>query len=887
MNRLLNSMAHWFAKIPDFSRPYRYFILIVALLGSVGLGLGIRNIEVDQSVDAWLSDDNPAVEALNDFRAQFGSDDGLFLVYRAKDGDVFSPNSLLLLRTLTDQIENWATLDFDVLGVKAEIWQDLDHILRVQSLANLRYQENTPEAMVSRRLLPKDIEVSKEVAEATRNRALDQDNIALQMFSENQEFGALVITTDFGAEPVLDIAQGEIDLGAEDELELAFDDFELEVDGTAIAQDVEFIEVQPQTYLAFITALKAIYNQEQFAEQFEFYPIGMAGMMESSMDIMIQSGVLLGIGVVLLVILLWTLFQTAAAVIWPVLCIVASMVWVVGGMTWLGIPTSQLLALSAMLVLAVGVADCVHVMSEYLYYRRAEFTHEDAMRKSYEKTGVPILLTTLTTMAGMGAIAFGGIGQFVVFGISSAAGVFSAFVFTLFVLPSLLELWHPNPNKGTAIPISMAGKIWHILTLPVRLLFAVFGKIGLSWLFTAAWLPPLLARIPQFSFRFRGLIIIVFTLIFGICLYGASKVKIDSNLVDLFREGTPLRVTYEIVDTHMAGTSSMEIMMDFQEEDALSDPKVLQTIDQLQDEIESKYSHLVTRTNSIADLVKSMHKTIQDGDQNFYTIPDDQQAVSQLLYLFNSSAPEDRQALVSDDYSRSHISIQMRNAGSVEYAELLERMQQDIDAAFSQLSTKYEGQKITVTGSVALLMQLADVISNLQVKSLTIAVVIISAFLMLALGSFYGGLIAIIPNMLPSVFAFGLMGLFGIPLDTDTLMIAPLIIGIAVDDTIHFVTHYRMALAKHGDLVRAIKEAVLQVGQAVTFTTLVLGICFFMLTFSDYLGLAKVGFFGALAIFVALLCDLLFLPALIYVFKPKFGVKDVITDTATVTGASS
>ena len=887
MNRLLNSMAHWFAKIPDFSRPYRYFILIVALLGSVGLGLGIRNIEVDQSVDAWLSDDNPAVEALDDFRAQFGSDDGLFLVYRAKDGDVFSPNSLLLLRTLTDQIENWATLDFDVLGVKAEIWQDLDHILRVQSLANLRYQENTPEAMVSRRLLPKDIEVSKEVAEATRTRALDQDNIALQMFSENQEFGALVITTDFGAEPVLDIAQGEIDLGAEDELELAFDDFELEVDGTAIAQDVEFIEVQPQTYLAFITALKAIYNQEQFAEQFEFYPIGMAGMMESSMDIMIQSGVLLGIGVVLLVILLWTLFQTAAAVIWPVLCIVASMVWVVGGMTWLGIPTSQLLALSAMLVLAVGVADCVHVMSEYLYYRRAEFTHEDAMRKSYEKTGVPILLTTLTTMAGMGAIALGGIGQFVVFGISSAAGVFSAFVFTLFVLPSLLELWHPNPNKGTAIPISMAGKIWHILTLPVRLLFAVFGKIGLSWLFTAAWLPPLLARIPQVSFRFRGLIIIVFTLIFGICLYGASKVKIDSNLVDLFREGTPLRVTYEIVDTHMAGTSSMEIMMDFQEEDALSDPKVLQTIDQLQDEIESKYSHLVTRTNSIADLVKSMHKTIQDGDQNFYTIPDDQQAVSQLLYLFKSSAPEDRQALVSDDYSRSHISIQMRNAGSVEYAELLERMQQDIDAAFSQLSTKYEEQKITVTGSVALLMQLADVISNLQVKSLTIAVVIISAFLMLALGSFYGGLIAIIPNMLPSVFAFGLMGLFGIPLDTDTLMIAPLIIGIAVDDTIHFVTHYRMALAKHGDLVRAIKEAVLQVGQAVTFTTLVLGICFFMLTFSDYLGLAKVGFFGALAIFVALLCDLLFLPALIYVFKPKFGVKDVITDTATVTGASS
>ena len=332
MNRLLNALALWFDRVPNFSRPYRYYILTIALIGTIGLGSGIRHLEVDQSIDAWLSDDNVAVQALDDFRAQFGSDDGLFLVYRAKDGDVFSPKSLSLLRSLTDQIDSWDNLDPTVLGVQEEIWQDLDHILRVQSLANLRYQENTPEALVSRRLLSKDIEVSKEVAEATRARALDQDNIALQMFSKNQEFGALVITTDFGAEPVLDGAKGDLDLEAEDEFELAFDDFALEVDETAIVQDVEFIEVQPQTYLAFITALKAIYNQDQFAEQFEFYPIGMAGMMESSMDIMIQSGVLLGIGVVLLVVLLWTLFQTAAAVIWPVLCIVASMVWVVGGM---------------------------------------------------------------------------------------------------------------------------------------------------------------------------------------------------------------------------------------------------------------------------------------------------------------------------------------------------------------------------------------------------------------------------------------------------------------------------------------------------------------------------------------------------------------------------
>jgi len=127
--------------------------------------------------------------------------------------------------------------------------------------------------------------------------------------------------------------------------------------------------------------------------------------------------------------------------------------------------------------------------------------------------------------------------------------------------------------------------------------------------------------------------------------------------------------------------------------------------------------------------------------------------------------------------------------------------------------------------------------------------------------------------MLPAILAFGLMGLLGIPLDTDTLMIAPLIIGIAVDDTIHFVTHYRMALANKMKPSDALVQTIKEVGQAVTFTSMVLGLAFFMLSFSDYLGLAKVGIFGSLAIFVALLCDLLFLPALIHVFKPSFGVK--------------
>ena len=871
MNELFNSMSTYFAAVPGALRPYRYLIVIVALVGTIFMGFGATKFELDTSIDSWLSEDDPAVQALDDFRRQFGSDDGLFLVYHAKDGDVFSEQSLKAIQGLTRDLENWYDLDPVTLGIDAEVMANLDHVLRVQSLANTRYQLSTEDSLESLELIPEGAAITPELAAEVSRIAHDQPTLSLLMFSENNEYGALVLSTDFGAIPVqTDDAIIELDFAA-DELDLALDSFVIDVDDTAVTAEVDFEDTSPAVYTGFMNALTAIYGQAEYAAAFEFYPIGTAGMMDTAMDSMIQSGYLGMISVFIIILLLYTLFQTGSAVMWPVTAVVSSCIWLFGGMAWLGIPSSSLISLSVMLVLAVGIADCVHVMSEYLLFKREGMNHEDAIEKSFEKTGVPILLTTITTMAGMLAIAFGGVGQFVTFGITSAIGVALAFVFTVAVLPALLEFWHPHSDKKPA------KKSWKqamfIIFFPFSIIRWGSKKIGLSWLLSAIWLQPLLDKVPDFSFRWRYPIIAVFMAVFVVCGYGATRVKIDSNLVELFKDGNPVRVAYEIVDEHMAGTGSMEVMMDFNASDAMSDPDVLMAISNLQDILESEYGKYVVRTNSLADLVKDTNKIMNGNDPAAYAIPDDPLAVSQLLYLFNSSNPKDRRSLVSDDYSRSHITIQLRNAGSHEYAIFFEGIQADIDDTLSVVRGTYPEMETSVTGSFAMMMRMSDVISKSQFRSLSLAIVIISIILTLSLGSLTGGLLAIIPNMLPAILAFGLMGLLGIPLDTDTLMIAPLIIGIAVDDTIHFVTHYRMALANKIKPAAALVQTVKEVGQAVTFTSMVLGLAFFMLSFSDYLGLAKVGIFGSLAIFVALLCDLLFLPALIYVFKPSFGVK--------------
>jgi predicted RND superfamily exporter protein len=293
-------------------------------------------------------------------------------------------------------------------------------------------------------------------------------------------------------------------------------------------------------------------------------------------------------------------------------------------------------------------------------------------------------------------------------------------------------------------------------------------------------------------------------------------------------------------------------------------------VSKFQELMEKKYQSHVVRTYSLSDIVMDVNKTL--GGSNGYSLPESSTAVVQLLSLFNNSNPDKRRRIVSDDYSQSHITIQLLNASSKEYNELFEDLETDLEKAMEPLRSNYPEMEYGVTGTYALMLQMGEVVSKSQYRSLALAVIVISAILLITLGSVSGGILSIIPNILPTVSAFGLMGLLGIPLDTDTLMIAPLIIGIAVDDTIHFVTHYRMNLSRGNSVGEALKHTIDEVGRAVTFTTLILGVSFLLLGFSDYIGIARVGIFGSFAIFVALICDLLFLPALVHVFQPKFGV---------------
>lgn len=892
MEKILLTLTELFAKTPNVILNYKKQVLTSLALISAFLFYGIFSLTVfDMSSDSFLEEENPAQVALDEFRRQFGGDESVMLIYSPRDGNVFSRRSLTAVQQLTDDLVNWR--DLDRTEYPEILWEELSHVRRIQSLGNVRIQESVGDTLRSDRLIPRQLPNSEIELEELRVKALNEQDYIGAFYSEDGAYGAILVQTDFGTipvegyEPVVDIAGIELADG--------FESFDLSFDDNAVVQEVEFQDTDQLAFFTFDEALTAVY--QKYASELDFYPVGTPSMMGQMQGVLNQMAVLGTLMVLIFSLLLWVLFRSASALVWPMVTIALSVAWCWGITVWMGITVSTMIALTVLLIFAVGIADCVHVMSAYFSFRRDGQEHYAALSHAYEKVSLAILLTTLTTSAGVSVLATSNLEPIKVFAIMSALGVILAFFFTIVLLPVLLDLWHPAAVGSEEKP-SLADRIgakWNALRhkrklfIGLSIALLVFLSLGLMvgafinfvigltyWIINSQ--EKILARVPSIVQRSPYLILAIFGSGFVVCAYGATKILIDTNIAEMFKADHPLTIAVEVVDQNMSGAQNMEIMIDTGTSDGMLDAQLLDAVDRLQTRIEERYPDIIGRTNSLANIVKDTNQKMNEDNPEFYRIPESDQAISQLLFMFNSANPEDRRNIVSDDYSRSHISVTARNLGSYEYKELFEAISIDVEETFSRVESNFPNLDVNLTGSMATLMVMADEVANSQFNSFALALLIVSLIMIVSLGSFRGGIMGMVPNAIPAFLAFGLMGLFGIPLDTDTLLIAPIILGIAVDDTIHFMTHYRVELSKTGSIAAALESAIKEVGQAVMFTTMVIGLGFAVLSFSDYLGMAKVGFFGSLAIFVALLCDLFLIPAMIIVFKPKFGVKNVNTD---------
>ncbi len=841
-------MSDYFGRVPDRVRNKKQWLGLFFIAVTIFACFGIDRTRFDMTIEGWFEDDDPTKVAFDAFHAEFGSDDGVFIVYRPKDGDLFSAKSLEAVKGIRDDL-----LDFRQ-RMEAPENSALNHIVRINTLINAPVLTVKEDSLISSHLVGKTIPTSPQELDRIRRTAKTQKSFPLLYFSKDLKYGGIFIETDFGAIPMDSeslSADDSIDDG-EFEDELGMDEPSMELTDEAVEEErVRFKPTDLADYLALIKEIKMVLNKPEYADRLEYYPVGNAPSVEYDVEMLEEMGTMYLAMVIVMVALLWFLFRSISAVIWPISIVALSVVWTIGLTAWLGITVTAFLILTVMLILAVGMADAIHIMSGYLFFRNKGHAHRPALRSAYRKSALACLLTTVTTMIGMLALTFTNIVHIKIFGYMSAAGVGLALLFTLFLLPLMLDLWSPARNKG-ARKNRLNANVSSLMPDSTDFLQKMLGKVL-----------PVVEKHPLAY-------VFLFLIIFGFCIYGSTRVKVDTDPLSQYPRDSRIRDNYEIVDREMMGTQNLEIFLDLGSEDAFQDPFVLSIMDELQQKIEKEYSPLVVRTSSLVDVVKDSYQTLNEGREEMYIVPAGRRVLSQTLYLFNNANPEDRRRLVSDDYSKSHISIQLHNTGSYQYTKVFDRMGKDIDEAVSALRQKYPSTTVTVTGLLALMMQGADYLSWTALKSFGLAIAVISIVLLLVFGSARAGLISIIPNLIPATLTFGLLGWFKIPLDFNTLMIAPIIIGIAVDDTIHFITHYRAEMLIDGNIQRALQDTIKEVGQAIVFTTLILGLGFGILAFSTSVGNSNVGKFGSLAVFVALLCDLFLLPAMILIFRPTF-----------------
>ena len=246
-----------------------------------------------------------------------------------------------------------------------------------------------------------------------------------------------------------------------------------------------------------------------------------------------------------------------------------------------------------------------------------------------------------------------------------------------------------------------------------------------------------------------------------------------------------------------------------------------------------------------------------------YKIPDTDRGVSDMLFLFENSGREQLERLVTTDYTHTHMTVRMKWLEATSYLGLTEHIREGVETYIPN------SVRARPTGSVYTLVSTIGQMIRDLLASFGVAFVVITGIMMVLLGGIRLGMIAMVPNLMPIIMIMGMMGLADIPINMSTLLIASIAIGLAVDDTIHLLHHFRVHYDATGDREGALRNAVGHSGRAMVSTTLILMLGFFTYLAADMTNIVQFGFLVGTTALFALLIDLFFAPALIRVFYPR------------------
>ncbi len=542
-----------------------------------------------------------------------------------------------------------------------------------------------------------------------------------------------------------------------------------------------------------------------------------------------DQSLLIPLMVLVIVGVIYIMFRQLRYVWLPLSVVLLSLVWTYGFMGVMGYEINVISSIIPVLLMGVAIADSMHLITDYFHETAFNYHDKSAtIQRVFKNILTPCLMTSLTTVLGLLSLFSADLKPIRQFGLVAAVGVASAFIITVFLLPVLLA-WLPYPTEKYRHQFQK-GIIFHLLM-----------HLG-NWN------------------KGRSLVILLTTFLLALpAFYLLSRLQVGTNSMDYFRQDDIVRRQVEWIDHNIGGTTSLEFLVDAGKPGALKNPALLRKMLRFQHYLQGLDG--VTGVYSLANMVESLNRAFMGGAQKFFSIPDSQQVVSQQLFLVEGS--EDLQELVSDDYDRGRITARIEMNRSQQLSEQMPDILRHINQIFEDSAV------VTPTGIVYLMHRMEGYLLDSQVKSFLLAFEIVFLVIFIMLRSVKLGFLAIIPNILPIVMTLALMPLFNIHLDVGTVMIGAVALGLVVDDTIHFLSRFKMEVHQHPS-IDSILLTMKATGRAIIFTSLVLSLGFLVLAFASFNPVINFGILLFFLVLLALVFDLVVLPALLgFVLKNK------------------
>ncbi|MEZ4272282.1 MAG: MMPL family transporter [Myxococcota bacterium] len=751
-------------------RPWLTLLLGIGFVALLSPGLG--RLKADFTHRGFFRETDPQLKRFEAFERRFGNDDVAVVAMHSPSG-IFDVESATVLRQLTEKM-----------------WQ-IPEVIRVESLANFQWVHAEGDEIIVESFLPEEGRISQEFLDGRKTIALRHETLPNYLISSDART-ALVFAR---------IKPG--------------------------------IEAPPNATL-IIESVRQLLTQMQGSDHVFHISGGpaitLAFKEASQLDLEHLVPFVLLVTVVLLVVLLRSWIAVTLSLLVVFLAVLGSMS--ISG--WLGIEITSLTAALPQVLIAICIADSIHILVTFFRSMAQGKERKDAARYALLKNFQPTIITSLTTAIGFFSFISAELKPIAGLGILAGLGTLLAWWMTYTVLGSMLF----------ALPIRSRKIAQHSGDLRQKRLGVLTDLLN----------------------RYKRVVVLSFALLCVLATATSFRNTVDSDPFKYFTESFPTRVANEFIEREVGGARGVELVIESGSPEGIKDPGFLRRVDKFQNWINQ--IPRVTRTVSLVDIIKQTHRSLNGGDDAYYRLPEDREAISQELFLYTMSLPQgmdiNDRVTISNDALR--LTVLWTIATSRDVMHTIDRI---------EAMAKDMGLTVEATGKNMLYQSMNGYVVHSFLVSVSTAIVLISVLLMLFFRSVSLGILAMLPNFVPLIFGGAVLWLLGQPLDIGTMIVASVCLGIAVDDTIHVLANYNRYRRNDYSPRDAVVNVFMHTGPAVVVTTLILVMAFGTFAFATFTPNLYFGVMTAIVLTVALITDLTFLPALLLL-----GGKPTVATTA-------